>query len=408
MQWIQSFAAALVFAVLACLPAPAQSFSVIHSFSGGGDGYQPFSHITMDRAGNLYGTTSEYTGPGTVFEMKKSQSGWVLHTLLTFDNFNGGVPQGGVTFAPNGTLYGTTSEYGNGGIGCGDEGCGVVFNLRPGRTVCRSTLCPWVPTVLHNFTGGSDGGVPNYVDLAYDAAGNIYGTATQGGANGYYGVVFEMTHSGGSWVENVLYSFDGTDGWSPESGVVFDSTGALYGTTIYGGSSNYGNVYSLTPSGTGWTFANIYPFSNGIAGDNPVGPVMFDPAGNLYGTTLAGGTAGGGTVFQLVRSGGSWNLGMVYAFSGHNGPFGNLAMDTAGNLYGATFGEGAFGYGSIFTLTPGNGSWTYTDLHDFSGGADGGNPTGGVALDANGNLYGTASVGGTCGNCGVVWEITAP
>ena len=109
-----AFAVALVFAVSASLSAHAQSFSVIHSFSGGGDGYQPFSHITIDRAGNLYGTTSEYTGPGTVFEMKKSQSGWVLHTLLTFDNFNGGVPQGGVTFAPDGTLYGTTSEYGNG------------------------------------------------------------------------------------------------------------------------------------------------------------------------------------------------------------------------------------------------------------------------------------------------------
>ena len=145
---------------------------------------------------------------------------------------------------------------------------------------------------------------------------------------------------------------------------------------------------------------------------NPHGPLMFDRSGNLYGTTVSGGSGGGGTVFELSPSGGSWTFSLLYGLTGvpNGGPKGNLAMDAAENLYGAADGDGAYGNGSVFKLTPNNGVWTYTDLHDFSG-SDGAGPNGGVTLDTNGNVYGTTVLGGIegCGTgsgCGVVWEIT--
>jgi uncharacterized repeat protein (TIGR03803 family) len=135
------------------------------------------------------------------------------------------------------------------------------------------------------------------------------------------------------------------------------------------------------------------------------GGLMRDSAGNLYGTTLTGGDNGGGTVYELSPSNGGWTFTTLYNFSGNGGSFAVLIMDAAGNLYGTTIGDGAYGQGNVFKLTPSNGSWIYTSLHDFTGGSDGSQPYGQVTLDANGNLYGTASIGGP-DNKGVVWEIT--
>jgi uncharacterized repeat protein (TIGR03803 family) len=175
-----------------------------------------------------------------------------------------------------------------------------------------------------------------------------------------------------------------------------------------------GTVFQLTLSMSGWTENVLYSFQGGSDGSLPDGGLLFDQSGNLYGTTSDYGSGGGGTAFELTPSNGSWTLNAVYGFSGTSGngcgPKGALLMDGAGSLYGTTYCDGANNAGSVFKLTYSGGSWTYTSLYDFIGGSDGGYPISNVVSDANGNLYGTTSAGGTgsacSGGCGVVWEIT--
>ncbi len=400
--------------MLATRPAPAQTYSVIHAFSGGGDGYQPWAGLTLDSGGNLYGTTTEYTG-GTVFKMKRANGSWVLSTLLSFNGLDGLIPYSRAVFGPNGTLYGTTLEGGN-SLGC-EFGCGTVYNLRPPRTACESFSCPWTGTAIQSFSRGMDGGDPNSVDPIFDQAGNLYGTTATGGTAGV-GVVFELTKSGGGWSETVLHNFSGPDGAYPYSGVIMDQAGNLYGTTGYGGQFSQGSVYRLSPSGSGWTLTTLYSFKGTTDGSHPSAALIFDPSGNLYGSTVVGGSGGGGTVFELSPSGGGWTFSLLVSLVGsinndyYPGPINALAMDANGSLFGSALGDGAYQYGSIFKLTPSNGSWTYTSLYDFTNGDDGANPIGGVIVDTNGNLYGTTAFGGArggnCygGGCGVVWEIT--
>ena len=177
--------------------------------------------------------------------------------------------------------------------------------------------------------------------------------------------------------------------------MTLDAQGNLYGTTwLGGGPKSAGTVYRLTPSGSGWTFETLYVFQDSSDGALPVGGLVLDRAGNLYGTTEQGGSGGGGTVFELSPSGGGWNFTVLHSFTGTYGPLATLAMDAAGNLYGTTFSWSLLREGSVFKLTRNNGSWSFTDLYDFTGGGDGANPVGGVALDQSGNLYGTASAGG--------------
>jgi uncharacterized repeat protein (TIGR03803 family) len=256
---------------------------------------------------------------------------------------------------------------------------------------------------------GPDGNGPEFVDPVFESAGNMYGSTYEGGAN-YSGNVFQLTHSNGQWTGTSIHDFNGSDGYLPYSSVTPDAQGNVYGTTWMGGPNNGGTVYRLTHSGSGWTYSMLYAFQSSSPDPYfPVGGLVFDQAGDLYGTTQSGGTGGGGTVFELSPSGGGWNFSVLYSFTGQNGPLNTLAMDAAGNLYGATYADGAFGHGTVFKLTNNNGSWSYTDLHDFTNGSDGGNPIGSVSLDASGNLYGTASQGGIgqcSGGCGVVWEIT--
>jgi uncharacterized repeat protein (TIGR03803 family) len=298
-------------------------------------------------------------------------------------------------------LYGTTF---NGGAG------GTVFNLKPQPTACKTSLCPWSEAVLYPFNDlGS--GVQPAAEVAFDSAGNIYGTTEFGGSNSCAfgcGVVFRMTPSGKSWKYSAIYVFtSGAEG--PTSGVIFGGNGNLYGANS-GGET----IYELIPSGSGWTENVLYTFSGGTDGGFPMG-LIFDQSGNLYGGACRGGANGDGVVFELTPSGQLWSYSVLYSFSNGGqgqfcpGPNANLVMDKAGNLYGTTEADGAFGYGSVFKLTPSNGSWTYTPLHDFTDGADGAYPFSNVVFDSNGNLYGTASAGGTgCApnGCGVVWEIT--
>lgn len=414
---LPKFALMLVaFLTILCLqPALAQTFSVIHSFTGGGDGFQPYAGVTIDHGGNLYGTTSEFTADppgGTVFQMKYKSGAWTLKTLSNFDIVGGGplLPEGRVVFGPGGALYGTTF-YGGQGF-CTELGCGSVYLLQPSGNVCSTFNCPWNITSEYSFQGPpGDGFSPSFVDPVFDSAGNLYGTTTEGGED--VGNVFMLVRSNGQWTQTSIHNFSGSDGMYPQSGVTLDAQGNLYGTAWMGGPNGFGAVYKLTRSGGSWTEETLYGFPNSSDGQYPVGGLVFDEQGNLYGTTYSGGVNGGGTVFELSPSGGGWNFSVIYSFAGQGrnpGPFDTLTIDSAGNLYGTTYADGAFGDGSVFKLTKDNGSWTFTDLHDFTNGNDGGNPIGGVTLDANGNLYGTTSGGGSphqdCnGTCGVVWEI---
>ena len=397
-----------VLMLVATAPTEAQTFSVLYNFTGGADGFDPIG-ATVGPSGVLYGTAQfgGSHGAGTVFKLSHVNSGWVFSPLHEFTGGGDGLmPSGGVTIGPNGALYGPTS-FG------GADGIGVVFELRPPPTACGSALCYWNETVLHSFTGPPDGGVPVYVNLVFDRAGDIYGTTFYGGVGGY-GIVFELTPSGGAYTENILHSFGfGVGGTYPNAGVVLDSVGNVYGTTTYGGTGTEclnmdycGTVYQLVPSGGNWTENVLVNFdSNGLNGAEPLTAPVIDASGNLYGTA--------GVVYKLTPSGGGFTYSIISTlngmFCGYQSP---LVEDTAGNFFGTCQnGPGSGGPGWVFKLTNCSQTCTVVDLHDFNGTTDGAGPLGPVALGANGNLYGTTIAGGTGGNgcnnggCGVVWEI---
>lgn len=421
---------AIVFVLLATMQsAQAQTYTVLHSFTGP-DGANPLAGLTIDRAGNLYGTTwaggtaSCYFkfGCGTVFKMKHAGSGWVLTPLYSFSGGDGLGPEDRVIFGPDGTLYGQTT-YGQGY----DCSCGNVFNLKPSPTRPATPFSPWLNTVLHQFYPAAGEGDEPAGDLVFDQTGNIYGTTASGGNDHFCGglgcgTVYQLAPSSGGWIETVIYEFtDGGDGEYPSSGVIVDQAGNLYGTAPQTGvGSEAGSIFQLTPSGSGWKFNALYEFRNGSDGGYPVAGLISDSSGNLYGATSIGGVNGGGTVFELSPANGSWTLTTLYSFTKVNnsfrpGPVASLIMDAAGNLYGTTKADGAYGYGNVFKLTRSDGSWTYTSLYDFTGGSDGAHPYSSVVLDAQGNLYGTTYTGGQSAEdcllngtytCGVVFEIT--
>jgi uncharacterized repeat protein (TIGR03803 family) len=269
-------------------------------------------------------------------------------------------------------------------------------------------------TVLYRFSV-SDGAYPSG-DLVFDSDGNIYGTTMAGGSSGA-GTVYELAHSAGGWTESVLYSFTGgSDGGAPVSGVVFDDAGNLYGTAYVGGdlsclpSQGCGTVFQIAPSPTGWTQNVLHTFHGGSDGGRP-GGLVFDNLGNLYGGTPGHEPGADGTVFMLSQSGGHWTYAVLHNFGDGYAPGpGRLTLDAGRNLYGVR-GSNSHPYGTVFRLTADGSGWRYTPLHDFTGGLDGGGPSG-VTLDSHGNIYGTADEGGDpqwCrgyGGCGVVWEIT--
>ena len=202
--------------------AQAQTYAVLHSFSGGADGAAPMSGLTPDAAGNFYGT-AQYGGDpgcggcGTVFKLARKNGAW---------------PAARVVIGPDGALYGTTT--GGNGSSCSNNGCGTVFRLTPQATFCPTVSCPWVETVLYRFAGAPDGQIPGPGDLVFDQAGNIYG-ATRAGGTGGWGTVYKLTHSNGTWAESVLYNFTGQSDGAEPNGVIFKNDGSLYGTAEQGG-----------------------------------------------------------------------------------------------------------------------------------------------------------------------------
>ena len=394
-----------LFLMLTAQSAQAQTYNVIHNFTGGRDGGNPNAGLSMDGAGNLYGTTlNGGSGYGTVFKLSDSGSGWAFTQLYSFSGNDGAGPAGGLTIGPDGAFYGTT--YWGGG-----SGSGTVFRLQRPTSAPASVLGGWIQTVLYSFAGGNDGANPYLGDLIFDRAGNIYGTTQWGGAYGE-GTIYELTPLQGGWTETVLYSFSGgEDGGMPVGGVILDQTGNLYGTAVFGGigACEYGgcgNVFQLTPSGSGWTDNVIHYFQGGDDGAQPVGGLVSDRQGYLYGTSAGHGARGGGTAFETWQGQG-WEFLVLYSFTGDEfgGPYASLVVDATGNLYGTTYQDGASSQGSVFKLTKGCAGFGYTSLHDFSGGQDGANPVSSLVFDANGNIFGTTSAGGAYGN-GTVFEIT--
>ena len=394
-------AALLALLLIAARPAQAQTETVLYNFTGLSDGANPISSLTSDSAGNFYGTTTAggTTQWGTVFEISPNGSGgWHETVLYNFcsllDCTDGAYPyQSDLIFDSAGNLYGTTAEGGANGYGVnGVLGYGVVFKLTPGDT-------GWTETVLYNFAGGTDGYQP-WSGLIMDSAGNLYGTTAYGGAG--LGTVFELSPSGDGWTEQVIYDADANSN-GIDAGLTMDAAGNIFGVAWW-------EVFELSPNGHGgWNSTVIHTFTGSPEdGSGAQGTPVLDQAGNLYGTTTEGGATNYGTVYELSPptkrwQKGKWTERILHSFGGGNDgwlPFAAIVFDAAGNIYGTTFS------GGVFELAAQVGKRWYKEkvLWTFSG-ADGSGPWGSLILDSAGNLYGTTCFGGSTGN-GVVFEVT--
>ena len=401
-----AFAAAVISAACAN-PALAAKQKLLYSFAGGTDGGFPQGGVIADAAGNLYGTTtSDGNGHnGVVYELtpgtghgKQTQT-----TLYAFTGGNdGGIPQAGLVIDAKGNLYGTTYEGGS-------ARDGVVFELSPPK----KGGTPWTEKVLWSFTGGNDGGNPTDA-LILDSAGNLYGTATEGGT-GVVGTVFELSPSGKKWTETVLYNFTGNnDGGEPYGKMLLGSDGNLYGTTAGYGQYNYGTIFKLTApaGGGGWGFSVLHAFAGGTDGEVPRDGLIQGPDGTLYGDT-AGFDTSYGNVYSLQTDGSAytvlWNVAGGQGYTG-NGPWQTVSLDSSGNLYGATLADGKSASGEVFELSPpaaGKKNWKAKVLHVYQGNAKGQIAYTTVLVGADG-LYGTTY--GAAGQAGfypgTVWRIT--
>jgi uncharacterized repeat protein (TIGR03803 family) len=399
--------------------AAAQTETVLYGFTANGSGYSPIS-VTFDAAGNLYGTLNyggsgvcpnRTDGCGTAFELSPNGSGgWTRKTLHNFpaNGSDGYYPEAKLILDAAGNLYGTTL-YG------GSRHYGTVFELMP------QANGKWTEKILHTFSNdGTDGKYP-WAGLVFDAAGNLYGTTFEGGTYticaGGCGVVFELSPTGsGMWTEKILLDFGSgyTDAYAPDQGsLIIDGGGNLYGTSGGGGTYGSGTAFELSPAAGGsWTETTLHNFGAAEDGSFPEGGLVFDSAGNLYGTTSAGGAYGFGTAFQLTPAeGGNWTETIMHSFDQETGdgtlPRADLILDSAGNVYGTTLEGGASAIGTVFELSPSiGGSWTETILHSFQdNGKDGAYPGTSLIFDSFGNLYGTTAAGGEKSG-GTVFELT--
>jgi uncharacterized repeat protein (TIGR03803 family) len=324
------------------------------------DGSAPTASLIFDSSGNLYGTTTgggaNYTNTyaGTVFKLTPGSDGkWtesVLYSFCSLQNCaDGSLPQAALVFDSNGTLYSTTR------IG-GAYNRGTAFQLAPQQGG------GWTEDVIYSFCSCGDGEIP-IAPLIFDAIGNLYGTTFYPDGT-TYGAVFELSPgSGGIWSESVLYSFPdpSASGAEPWAGLAFDQAGNLYGTAWGAGkpgcnSYGCGGVFQLTPNGTGgWEETTLHLFTDGLDGATPLAGVTLDNFGNVYGTAAGGGELGAGVVYKLAHESGGWHYRVLHAFGTDGEPEAGLILDGAGNLYGTTYGQYVNRYvnhGSVFKLTP--------------------------------------------------------
>jgi uncharacterized repeat protein (TIGR03803 family) len=371
-----------------CAPfASAQTFTLLHSFpSSTNDGANPLGNIAVDAKGNVYGITEAGgIGGGAVFKVSANGTETILDTPCCYD---GQGFYGGLIRDTKGNLYTVTQEGGT-------DGYGAVIEVAGNGT----------ETVLYNFNGQN--GNFSLAPPWQDAEGTLYGNTSYGGSietvcGGECGLILKLTPSG---EETVLHNFVGTDGFRPYSGVIADAEGNFYGTTESGGAAGYGTVYKLTAAGK---ISVLHSFTGGSDGSYSFAGLVEDKQGNLYGAASAGGTFGEGTIFKVTIGG---KFSVLYTFTGGadgSEPSATLLLDSKGNLYGeASFGgdDTCFkpvGCGTVFELSP---AGQLTVLHTFEGAADGFVPSGVLARDSAGNLYGTAWVGGPNGQ-GTVFKLT--
>ncbi len=337
-----------------------------------------------------------------------------LNVLYTFlGEADGADPYAGATLDPAGNLYGTTLFGGN--LTDCRGGCGVVFKINPDGH----------ESLLYTFTGiGTDGAYP-FAGVMRDNAGILYGNTIGGGSNGN-GVVYKLTPEATicrnalcPWNETILHIFGpnrGSDGIQPYADLIEDGNGNLYGTTAYGSSNGgfgSGTVFKIDSQGN---YSIIYSFG-GPPNDGlyAVAPLLLAANGNFYSTTGQGGTHDAGTVFELTPTQSGWTESVLYNFTGGTDgayPFDGLIEDAQGNLYGTTSGGGS-GYGVVFKLSRNSSGWTETVLYSFAGPPDGAAPAATLLMDSSGNLYGTTTAGGITagcplgsGGCGTVFKLT--
>lgn len=396
-----SGALAIFFVMLMSSSRAGGTTKVIYSFAGNEDGEYTDTDLVIDGAGNLYGTSvlGGDFGGGTVWRLTPSGNTWTHTVLYSFTGgADGGEPYKGVTLDAQGNLYGTAVT---GGSGSCEGGCGVAYKLTNSGGI-------WAQTVIHAFTGGNDGSGPG-AGLTIDQHGNLYGMAPTGGANGL-GVIYQLhPDRSGNWTLKVIHTFTGgADGATGSPGRVVLYRGHLYGAATAGGTNGKGTAFELTPTQTGeWNFKTIYTFKGQPDAGFPYGGLTFDALGNVYGTTYYDGANNLGAVYQLSPAAtGEWQERVLYSFKGgkdgHN-PISNLVFDAAGNLYGTT-SEGGLGYGTIFRLAPGvNGTWTETVVHPFQGPPDASLAYNGMVADPVGNFYGATVHGGT-NDDGAIYE----
>jgi len=360
------------------------------------DGNLPNAGLVADKQGNLYGTTSYYGGKygyGNVFELSPTKSGgWKETVLHDFTGKDGAYPLDSLILDAAGNLYGTAQVGGKGTCTNNGLGCGVAFKLSHGKS-------GWTETVLYSFVPGKTKGVIPVGGLVFDGKGNLYGTTwapgilggplyarTRGGSRNTFwgcnkpgcgGMVYKLAPTKNGWKETDIYAFTGgNDGSASQASLVFDAAGNLYGTTVYGGTTGCasgfgcGVVFKLTPANKGWKEATLYRFTGAGDGAYPMGSVLFDTAGNIFSTGSAGGSSGKGVVFEMTLSGQKWIEAVLYNFSGGSdggSPFATLISDNRGNFYGTTT-QGGDGYqsGVLYQLSPSGGGWTEKVLHIFT------------------------------------------
>jgi uncharacterized repeat protein (TIGR03803 family) len=404
--------------LLAVAPAAAQVTDTVLNDFMGSNGSSVFAGLTFDTAGNLYGTTqSGGKGSGTVYELTLGLTGdWTETVLYEFGTKtkDGATPYSGVVFDPEGNLYGTTL------LG-GAHAKGTIYRLTPIQGG------GWTETIIHSFGAGTDGAYP--VATPVISGGNLYGTTIYGGnvtacplsgKTSPCGTAYEVSAAG---VYSVIHDFSNTnDGYFPVAGLTPDGNGNLYGQTTAGFTYGGGLLFELMPANGAWTERAIHPWGriNDGRPDGSIcyGTLVFDAEGNMWGTSLLGGTHGGlGTLFRFFPQDGGFAETSVHGF-GDSGdgasPYSGVVINSAGHVFGTTYKGGASGDGTVYEVIPLSDGFQYKLLYSFTGKTDGGLVASPLILDDLGNLYGTTQWGGdptSCpksplGGCGVAFEMT--
>jgi uncharacterized repeat protein (TIGR03803 family) len=422
--FLRAFKAVVTLITLAlATSAWADKLTVLHAFNGTEGGANPTT-LVMDSSGNLYGVLTigglNNGTAGSIFKLTKGTGGtWTKSVIYRFTGGADGSQPTGIIMDASGNIFGIANLGGN-VTACTAGGCGVVFKL-------TQTGGVWTESTIFSFSGPTGTGFSPTGNLVMDSAGNLYGGAALGGGSfGEVFELSPETDGTWSFsaIHRFATFAEGNVVIGP---FVFDSAGNLYGATQAGGSTGDGTVFELSPaSGGSWTFTKLHDFGGPPNdGNQPDGGLIIDGSGDLYGTTAFGGSHPGpgricfqhcGTIFKLSQSSGSWTETVLVDFAGTNGslPLGTLLMDAAGNLYGTAAAGGPNSWGTAFEASPTvGGQWNLSILYPFKNARDGGTPKANLVMDASGNLYGTGNTGGgptgsgdtNTGN-GVVFQLT--